>query len=139
MSNSTCMGRTNYFQVRNLAAFKKALEKVPDVEVVEKDATGQPGIAVLANCQDTGSWPSFMLDADGDPTEDEVDIAGIIAEHLVEGSIAVVMEVGFEKKRYGFGWSMAIDHTGRRVELSLDAIYDKAQEAFGSRPSEAIY
>lgn len=141
MSNATCMARTNYFQVRDLAAFKAALAKVPDIDLVEAhdSADGASRVAVLSACPDTGSWPSFLLDEQGEPTEDEVDIAGIIGEHLTQGSVAVVMEVGFDKTRYGFGWSVAVDHTGRRVQVSVDDIYDKARDAFGVQPPEAIY
>ena len=50
---------------------------------------------------------------------------------LVEGQVAVLMEVGSEKYRYVTGQTIAVRWDGRVVHLSLNDIYEKAAREFG--------
>ena len=51
-----------------------------------------------------------------------------LAEQLVDGEVAVMMEAGAEKLRYVSGWAIAINSKGKRVVVGLDDIYKKAQK-----------
>jgi hypothetical protein len=41
-----------------------------------------------------------------------LDLFGEVAGHLVEGSVAVFIEVGAEKLRYLTGWAVAVNSSG---------------------------
>jgi len=63
--------------------------------------------------------------------DDQVDWSSMLAPHLVEGEVAVLMEVGAEKVRYASGWATAIAWDGRETIIDLHDIYAKAAAEFG--------
>ena len=91
----------------------------------------------LANSED-GGLPSSRYDEETDDYVD-IDLTKELAEHLAEGQVAVLMECGAEKLRFITGFATAVSWTGETVRISLDDIYQKAQEAFGVEPSRASY
>jgi hypothetical protein len=117
--------RSNYFKVKDIIAFTKALEGL-DVEI----HAGDNGRVCLLAMGDHGSWPSGRFDADTDEYLD-VDVVDLVAGHLAPGEVAVLQEVGAEKLRYLTGWAIAINSDGERVEVSIEDIYGKAVAAFG--------
>jgi hypothetical protein len=62
-----------------------------------------------------------------------------IAEFLIDGEIAVFMEVGAEKLRYCNGYAIAVHSNGEYETLNLDRIYDFAEQRWGKRPTVAEY
>ena len=132
MANWTGVSRTNYFQVKDVAAFIEEMDRYPVdlLESEQSDGSTQYGLGAESN---EGSWP-FTDDKD-----EEVDFPLVVASHLADGQIAVFVSGGFEKSRYVTGYARAIDNTGKSVHVSIDDMYAKAKEAFGSEPSPAEY
>jgi len=80
---------------------------------------------------DHGSWPSY--DVEGDR---KIDSVAELAQHLPEGQIAALIEIGAEKLRYLTGVAIAVSHNGRVVQLALSDIYRKASRIFRVAESE---
>src|SRR3546814_12966822 len=62
--------------------------------------------------------------------EDPICILDELVEHLADGHICVVMEVGSEKSCYVTGNAFAISSTGESIQIGLDDIYNAAREKF---------
>lgn len=136
MANWQGSFRTNYFRVRDEAAFRTwvaSLMAEDDIKVFGSDHSGQTGLlglgASTAIPRDRQLTPAEIqawniahpedapLDPDSDLNMTDIDEGGIdfnaeLAAHLVEGEIAVIQEVGWEKLRYLTGVGYALDHTG---------------------------
>ena len=101
--------------------------------VDETKLTGEP-IRRFALLDDYGEgWPSsrYIFDEEsGEEIDDEeFDIIDAVADHLLDGEVAVFQEVGAEKLRYVSGWSIAINSEGERLSVDLDEIYQKIEAA----------
>lgn len=132
MSNWSGLSRSNYFQVKDEAAFREALKDV-DVSVVQ----GTGGLAVISE-DENGAWPSFTYnDETGD--DEEIDLVALIAEHLADGQVAVMISAGSERQRYVSGYATAFTNNAPPVELNLSEIYNLAKNAFGVIPTLAEY
>lgn len=138
MANYEEAARTNYFRVKDRAAFDKDFETIPYVEVWNKP--GDPQMVAVG--ADDG-WPSYRIIEDDHSSDwyegEDIDIADVISKHLPEGEVAVVMASGREKLRYVTGYAIAVDHTGRQVTIALNDIYDLAKKEFGVTPTFAEY
>lgn len=143
MANWFGTARSNYFMVKDLAAFQAMVEsEIPDVDVVVSDQSDGPRagkVCLLASADsDNGDFPTTRFD---DELEEDVEIhfPTMISPHLVEGEVVVLMTIGAEKQRYLTGYSVAFDHTGTEVRVDIGDIYDKARLAFGMNPDQATY
>ncbi len=125
MAQYVCAARTNYFAVRDMAAFQAAMAPF-DVEIVRD--THNPGlVAVLSSDPDGGGWPSYRIDEDTDEPI-YIDFVELIAEHLADDHVAVLIEAGAEKLAYVGGYAVAVNHAGEIRTVSLDDIYSVAGE-----------
>jgi len=122
MANYVPFVRSNYFEVKDGAAFEAFCKKW-GVELIRggKDDTlygflgnGEIGL------------PLCYYDAEKDDYV-EGSFMDDLAGHLKEGWVAVVREIGFEKMRYLVGYSVAINSRGQSIEVSLDQIYEDAK------------
>jgi hypothetical protein len=90
MADYTACMRSNSFKVKDIEAFKKAIEDkqiwMDDIEVI------------VENGEVTLAGYTFIPFNCGDG--EDFDFAKFIQEHLVEGEKAVIMEIGHEKLRY---------------------------------------
>lgn len=138
MSNDVGRARSNYFHVREPDAFHAALAAAsPDLRVwTHGEGTDPSFVAVCSDDPDTGSWPSGHYDADDEWVE--LDLVALIAPHLREGEVAVLMEAGFQKLRYVFGHAVAFNNSGESVQLNLNQIYEQARP-LGHRITHAEY
>jgi hypothetical protein len=59
--------------------------------------------------------------------------------NMPNNTVAVFVEVGAEKLRYLTGWSFAVSAKGERVEVSLDEIYQRANDTLGGEITDASY
>jgi len=138
MANYYGSARTNYFKVKDMEAFDKALENVPDIEVVRENIPPYSaegivpegfdfgGVGVLVSDGDCGGFPSFGFDEEtGD--DFDIDLGELIADHLADGEVAILMECGAEKLRYVVGWAEAINNKRERRFIQLGDIYDMAK------------
>jgi hypothetical protein len=133
MANAICAARSNYFKVKDEAAFLAWADSRGLYR-----STGGDGMWMIGGAADDGAWPTSTWDEEADE-EQHVDIQAELCEHLADGEICVLIEAGFEKLRYVFGFASAFDNTGKAVQVSLLNIYTLAEEAFGKRPTPAEY
>lgn len=146
MANYSAAARSNVFIVKDVVKFIADIGMAaPEVTVEHRSRWGDiPGqVMMYSDCPDTGSWPSHVCweDPENDPPagvvihdddgNGEIDWAALVAPHLVEGQVCVMMESGHEKLRYVCGFSRAIYSDGRSVTVSLHDIYEKAAAEFG--------
>ena len=124
MANFYGHARSNYFEVKDMDAFEKEMSNLPDLTVIHQGDL----VGVMVDNSDSGCFPSWKYNEDGemDMEDEEIDIVVIVADHLVEGSVAIFMEVGAEKMRYISGWAEAINSKHERKTISLNNIYDEA-------------
>jgi hypothetical protein len=123
MADYNCVSRTNYFRVRDTAAFAAWVQR-RGLAIHTSDK--HPGHFALAPGDDYyGAFPN--RDAE---SEKEIDFLDELSGHLHQQSVAVILEAGAEKLRYIIGHAAAVDSQGRRIELFLDDIYDFARQAF---------
>lgn len=113
------IARTNYFKVRDVDAFRK-WAKPYDLKVI----TSHLDPLVFALIIETE-------DAFIDPDDLENNNFAIeLASHLAPDAVAILIEIGHEDTEYLTGHAMAINATGRRIDLDLNTIYEMAQNAF---------
>ena len=134
MANYYASARSNYFRVKDSQAFEAWVNSVGNLGIFTKDNAGETLYAIYDNGGDSCGWPSYNFDEDT-----EIDLTADLAEHLVDGEVAVLIEVGAEKLRYLVGCAVAVNWKGEVEWLNLDRIYDLAEERWGVRPTEAIY
>ncbi len=126
MANYCATTRSNYFRVKDAAAFEAwCNERNLDFWTKPIDDHGD-FYAISADTGDCAGWPSYDSDAD-----DEFDIAGELANHLDPRDVAILFEIGSEKLRYLNGYAVAVHAGGRTVSVSLRDIYKRARNAFG--------
>jgi hypothetical protein len=132
MADWSGTARSNYFEVKDLAAFKTWLES-HSLSLLEDDADpSKPSTKVGFSAANTdhGAWPSSICNEETDENE-EFDLVSGLWQHLVEGQVAILMEVGSERYRYVTGQAIAVRWDGRVIHLSLNDIYEKAAREFG--------
>lgn len=147
MANYYGVGRTNYFRVKDLDAFIEELKPIRGLNLqVREDLrvkddpcpeTGKPWVMLMDDNPDGGGWCPYY-DQDGDEADYDVDLEEVIANHLIDGDVAIIMETGHEKYRYLIGWASAVNSKGESVRINLDDIY-KAAETLGSIITRAQY
>jgi len=113
----------------------------PDDEKVRDDATRYfHGLPEWMG-QDNPTL-DLKIEEQSDMEDAEMDWSFMLAPHLAEGEVAVLLEVGAEKIRYVTGWATAITWDGRETFINLDSIYAKAAAEFGidkASITEAVY
>lgn len=128
MADFEATSRSNYFAVKDAAAFASWCNRI-GLHYEKHDKKDL--YAVFGDYCDHGEWP--------DPVEESGEFTDQLMEHLADGEICVLMQVGAEKLRYVAGFTVAFNNKGECVNLSLSEIYDRARVAFGTRPSAAEY
>jgi hypothetical protein len=121
MANYESMFRTNHFRVKNEDAFCKWAYDI-GANYFPVKIEGETAYCMTRYA----GIPDFS-----ESREDEIDFASELAEHLVEGEVAVYMEVGYEKIRYLSGVAVAVAWDGRVTYIDLNEIYGRAREEFG--------
>lgn len=122
--------RSNYFKVKDRELFDQWI--------------GQYEVTVIQNGEYVG-WLS-TTDKGGIPTrwpddinagddEQEISITAEIGNHLADGQVCIILEIGNEKMRYLTGAAIAICADGHREEINLDSIYEMAADHYGIDPS----
>lgn len=135
MANYYETARTNYFNVKDAAAFQKFIETFKGIDLVVEEKTGQ--YALLFD-EETGI-PSAIYDEETDDWID-VDFVDEVSKHLTDDSIAVFEAVGSEKMRYLCGYAIAVNSKGDREDINISEIYERAKAKFGVKEiSSASY
>lgn len=126
--------RTNYFQVKDEAAFL-AWAAQHHLEVTN----GAHGFALFP---DPRGETGFDLRRVSDEDEDEVvdvDFHAELARHLQPHTPAIIITIGYEGRRYHVGTAVAVNHLGECISVSLGEIYDKVANQWGIQPNPAEY
>lgn len=126
MANYYGTARSNYFKVKDLSEFTKALKDI-EVEIVSPESDDGT-VALLSRDADGAGWPTSAYNEARDEYED-IDLPALIAPHLEDGWVCVLMEVGNEKMRYLVGYADAFNNKGEAVHVSLNEIFDRAKAA----------
>jgi hypothetical protein len=135
MANYYEASRSNYFAVKNLEAFKTAIEMFP-IELVSKTTEdGETLVALLGDYENGFAWTYYDED-----TEDDIEIVweDIFKEHLADDIVAIFMGTGSEKLRYLSGWAVAYNNKGETRSVDLGSIYELGKE-LGSKITDATY
>lgn len=133
MANYYASCRSNYFRVKDATAFRSAMAQVDGIRIHENER----GFCILGNDGDGAGWPSYRNDPNDDDETVEFDLFGVVAEHLLDNEVAIFMEIGAEKLRYLVGNAVAVNNKGRRREVSLEDIYEKAEALVGMTNPDA--
>ncbi|CEJ88092.1 conserved hypothetical protein [Hyphomicrobium sp. GJ21] len=144
MANYYATTRSNYFRVKDEAAFKAWCGDL-SLDWWTKQFDGQEGTFFAVSADTSSGWPSsrFVQDPNDPDVEDdeEVDLTTELAKHLDPRDAAVLIEIGNEKLRYLCGYATAVTADGREHSISLSTICEEAAEAFGPdiNVTEATY
>lgn len=124
MADYYASARSNYFQVKDPDALRRELAGL-DIDVLTDNPQDERSVVLLCS-SDHGCWPHTRYDEQSDD-DVEVDLAAIIAQHLTDGHVAVLMESGAEKLRFIGGLAVAVNNRGEQVGVSLEDIYERAK------------
>jgi len=139
MANWYGTARSNYFEVKNQAAFLAWVNGLPDISTQGRGQKGEPTqYMIYSNSHDDGGWPTWRWAEEGEE-DTELNLVDEIAPHLKHGVICVLMEAGAEKLRYISGNAIAFNSLGNYIELALSDIYQQAYDVFKIHPTEASY
>lgn len=137
MANWYGSARSNYFRVQDEEAFLSWVNGLPGIEAKQEEKNGSKHFVLLE--ENGEGWPSFSYDERSDE-DTEIDVAAELAGHLAEGEVAILQEVGAEKLRYLTGYSIAVNHKGEQLWVSINDIYQKVKDAgWGNDVEEAAY
>ncbi|MBN1511988.1 MAG: hypothetical protein JXB13_08225 [Phycisphaerae bacterium] len=139
--NYECTARSNYFRVKDEAAFRQWAES-RGLDVLANDnnvlvAGGPPERLFAIHPVDEHGWPTFGYDEQADQ-EYEFDLFVELARHLHVEDVAVLMEVGHEGLRYVAAYAVAVNAQGETEQASLEEIYERADK-LAARVTRAEY
>lgn len=130
MANYYGHARTNYFAVKDGKAFEEELSRYA-VEVIKRDT--EEGVTLYGFMDDNpdGGGLDWCYWDDELDTDMEIDWTDILARHLADGAVAIIMETGHEKYRYLQGWAMAVNSKGETREVNLARDIDTLAKELG--------
>ena len=117
MANYYGQARTNYFQVKDLNAWRQELTGYPVELIEQKLDDGTIKVGFMDANEDGGGLDWQLYDEEGN--EIEIDWTDILARHLADNEVAIIMETGAEKYRYMSGWALAVNNKKETREISL--------------------
>jgi hypothetical protein len=139
MANYVGYARSNYFRVRDEAAFLGWAETLPGGVARREDGNSKRFALLVEEGDEGGGWPAWRHDEEAED-EREIDLYSELSVHLADGEVAVLQEVGAERLRYLVGYSVAVNHRGERLSVSIDDVYEKVRAAgWGDGVSTATY
>ena len=122
------MARSNYFKVKDKDAFKEFLGLFSGLDLIEDD---QGRVGFLAH----DGLPLDLIVDEETGEDDHIDFVGELAGHLVDGEVAVVQVIGWEKMRYLSAYATAINNKLDQVNVDISDIFPLAKE-LTSRPDD---
>lgn len=126
--------RTNSFRVKSVEALRASLSNAPFEVLEHAEVPGR--VCILGRDFDGGGGylrlRHIVWDDEPGAVEREIYVPALVAEHLVEGEVAVFMQTGAEQPvTYVNGYSVAVHSDGRMVRIDLDEVYERAEAEFG--------
>lgn len=116
--------RSNYFAVKDRPAFEGWYERRSLRLIVAESHAGLVGF--LNSTNEVGIPTTVLEERDGE--EEEIDLMEELATFLVEGHVAIVIELLSEGYRYLGGAAYAINNSGEQTSLHLSAIMPLAEQ-----------
>ena len=138
MANYVAMARTNYFKVKDADVFKAFVKTLDDAEVIEATQDGEMLYGIIFDENGIPSSRQHVNDVGEEVEEEDIDFPALLAEHLVEGWVAELREVGFEKMRYLIGLAILVNSKGERREVHLEQIHEKIK-GLGEHHTDCAY
>ncbi len=139
--NYEATARSNYFRVKDEAAFRKwAEDRCLDVVVNDDNVLvtgGPPQKLFMIYRSDGWCWPTSWWDEETQQ-DHECDVATELAAHLHPEDVAVLIQVGHEGTRCVDGGADAVNAAGATRHVNLDQIYELAKE-LGPHVTRAEY
>jgi hypothetical protein len=132
MATYTCLFRSNYFRVKDAEAFKTFMGAVG-----LRLLTGKDGTFGFVD-DEGGGMPTIRYNEAEDDHED-IEFVALLAPHLADDQVCVMMEAGWEASRYANGYSVAVNAKGERIDVGIEEIYGKVKAKWGVQPTEASY
>lgn len=123
MATYQAAARSNTFSVHEPDALKAELDPVDGIEVQTPDPQRPNRVALFC---DEG-WPSTRYDEQAQQCV-PVSIAEIVAPHLLDDHVVVLIEAGHERLRSVCGVAVAVNNRGERRVVDLSGIYALALE-----------
>lgn len=121
MANYYAYARSNYFRVKDLPDFDAFCRKW-DLAKTEREER----VGFLVNSEhglNTGYY------YDPETGEDvEANFEQELSSHLLDGEVAIVIQIGWEKLRYLTAWAWAVNHEGKLAACDISEIYERAKE-----------
>jgi hypothetical protein len=135
MTNYIGQSRTNYFAVKDEAKFLADMENYPVQVVGKKD--GEQQLWSLCDNQDGDGWSwNYYTD---DMMELEIEWTQVLAEHLADDWVAILMEVGSEGYRWFQGYALAVNNKGETFEVNLAKEIDTYAHSLGKNVTQVAY
>ena len=122
------MARSNYFKVKDKDAFRAFLDHFSTVDMIEDD---QGRVGFLAH----DGLPIDLIVDEETGEDDHIDFVGELSGHLVDGEVAVIQVIGWEKMRYLNAYATAINSKQNQVNVDISDIFPLAKE-LTSRPED---
>ncbi len=130
MANYVGTGRSNYFKVADGPAFENWAEKI-NLNIWRGSGENE-GMYAFSGDDEAGTLPSEKdVGSDDEHLTEEFDFFTELAEHLIEGQVAIFMSAGAEKLRYIHGWAVAVNHKGEQINVDLSDIYELVNMKWG--------
>jgi hypothetical protein len=138
MANWYGKSRSNYFRVKDADAFKKVLKQMHGLTIIEQEDNT---FMLYVDGENDGAWPysKYVEDEHGNEEEIDIDIAEEIFPHLVEGEVAIFLQIGSEKFRCLTGWAQAVNSKGEQEMVNINDIYTLVEDKLGAGISRAEY
>jgi hypothetical protein len=145
MATWTGRARSNYFKVKDREAFNAEIARFEGVAIIDGSYDNTGRVCLIAEDTPEGGWPpadpppGVRADCeDGDDYEPEC-LPDVLAAHLADNEVAILMEIGGEALRYIGGTSIAIHSSGETLRVDLGDIYPAVKRRFMVRPTLVEY
>lgn len=112
--------RSNYFRVKDHDEFDKLCTEFD----LEKISDGDDLVGFIVR---DGGIP-FRYD---DETNEEICFLPELSKHLVDGEVAIIHEIGYEKMRYLNAYGVAVNSKNEMKEISFMDLYKEAKKLAG--------
>lgn len=131
MANYVPHFRSSYFEVKSMKRFKQFCN-IFGLRMHERG----PTVAIFG---DEGMPNNLWAGVGTDAEDRSIDFPAHLAKFLKPGHGAVMQEIGYEKERYYFGMSCAVNWKGDCEYVHLDDIYDRIDEKLEGQFTDCTY
>ena len=138
MANYVIKWRTNYFRVKNIEEFEKAIAPISCELYKNRDENGNISTICLT---DTGEGEIDYFTYYNEEKDEfcEFDWVEIAYEHLQDEEVIVFNMIGSEKLRYLTGRAEAFTYDGKCYTITFDDLYKELGERGYTNVTDCSY